>query len=88
MTKVTSKLLTFLLSFAMVFTFIGWLGVSEVNADVDDTVLYVQVKDGDTPVAGAQLVLYFQGEDDLDDLEFDTVTDENGVASYEVDNSS
>ena len=36
MKKSISKVLTLILSFAMVFTSIGWIGASEVNAAVDD----------------------------------------------------
>ena len=91
MTKITGRMLTLLLSFAMVFTSIGWLGVSEVNAAVDNTVLYVQVKDGDTPVKGVQLELEYHGSDqdgEYENINFDNLTDDNGIASYEIDNNS
>ena len=48
MTKITSRLLTLLLSFAMVFTSIGWLGSFDVNAaedDPDDGDIVVEVYD-------------------------------------------
>ena len=91
MTKITGRMLTLLLSFSMVFTSIGWLGVSEVNAAVDNTVLYVQVKDGDTPVKGVQLELEYHGSDqngEYENINFDDLTDDNGIASYEIDNNS
>ena len=53
MAKVTSKLLTLMLSFAMVFTSMVWLGASEVNAAEGDTQLIVKLVDeSDQPVAG------------------------------------
>ena len=58
MTKVKSRLLTLLLSFAMVFTSIGWLGAFEVNAAGSDSTFKVIVQDqnGD-PVDGVTLLL-------------------------------
>ena len=60
MKKSISKVLTLMLSFAMVFTSIGWLGSFEVNAEDEGTTatLYLQVKDtnGD-PVTDAGLYL-------------------------------
>ena len=60
MKKSISKVLTLMLSFAMVFTSIGWLGSFEVNAEDEGTTatLYLQVKDtnGD-PVKDAGMYL-------------------------------
>ena len=45
MTKATSKMLALLLSFAMVFSFIGWLSVSEVSADSNDVLVDARIPD-------------------------------------------
>ena len=57
MTKVTSKLLTLMLSLAMVFTSMGWLGSIEVNAaEGDNKTLTVKVvAEGDIDVSDVSL---------------------------------
>ena len=83
MTKVTSKLLTLLLSFAMVFTSIGWLGAGEVNAAGSDSTFKVTVQDqnGDS-VDGVTLVLSDPEGLSGEDLEFGPT--ENGVAVFDA----
>jgi len=84
MAKVTSKLLTFVLSIAMVVTSIGWLGVSEVNAAEGDSVFKVLVQDKDgNPVSGVDLALS-DPEGLADDLEFGAPTGADGIAEFDT----
>ena len=85
MRKVTSKLLTLLLSFAMVITSIGWLGVSEVKAEEMPETLTVKAMNGETPVSGVQFVLKYQGSNDMfGDESFEGVTGADGVATIDI----
>lgn len=79
MTKITSRMLTLLLSFAMVFTSIGWLGSFEANAAEGQETLSIKVVDqnGD-PVS--ELPLYVDN-DDSGAAEFDP-TNNSGETSH------
>ena len=78
MTKKTSKLLTLLLAFSMVFTTFGYVGGYEVNAANTDT-LSVKVVDQDSnPVTGLKL---YVDNDDEGAVEFGP-TNSDGEASH------
>jgi len=85
MAKVTSKLLTLMLSFAMVFTSMVWLGASEVNAAEGDTQLIVKLVDeSDQPVAGISLKGEFKGEAGTP-FEFDGPSNDEGLAVFDYE---
>ena len=66
MTKITSRLLTLLLSFAMVFTSIGWLGSFEANAAGEPDAIKIQAMNGSEAVSGVGFVLKYSGNSDYD----------------------
>ncbi len=73
MTRVTSRLLTLLLTFAMVFTSLGWLGSFEANAAEGDTYLYVKVVDASShaEIADATVTLTdAENENDVRSLDW------------------
>ena len=83
MTRVTSRLLTLLLTFAMVFTSLGWLGSFEANAAEGDTVLYVKLVDGNNqPVAGISLKGQFMGDSGTD-FTFDGPSNTEGIVEFD-----
>ena len=88
MRKVTSKLLTLLLSFAMVITSVGWLGASEVKAAEGDTVLTIKIMDGQNAVSGEKLILEYHGDfDNLDNYEM-PASDGDGLTSIEIEDDN
>ena len=85
MAKVTSKLLTLMLSFAMVFTSMVWLGAGTAYAAEGDTQLIVKLVDEDgQPVAGISLKGEFQGEAGTD-FDFDDPSDDEGLAVFDYE---
>lgn len=84
MKKSISKVLTLMLSFAMVFTSIGWIGASEVNAE--SSTIRIKVVDQNDNVVNN---VYLSVKPYTDDAYFEaSPTDTDGVYDYCIEEDS
>ena len=85
MAKITSKLLTLFLAFAMVFTTFGFVGGYEVEAAQGDTLLKVKLVDDDGPVEGVELKAKYVGEQSGTGFTFDNPSGADGIVEFDYE---